>query len=219
MSGTCPALRDLLTRDLEKLGRMGWLDQQCRPRSRPAARASRPRTRTTGGSANPSGCAAAASACSTRSGTGASSRPSGSTRRPSRSAPTSCCSRSPPRPRSTTPPTPSCSGIHLGKRHDRIFPSLLAAVKAGLVRDPHTLPRRPGRDPNHAPLTQAEIARLERIKEDRDRVAAKLGIESTLIANRSPALADRPRAATASTRSSCPGRPTCCGTSPRSAGG
>ncbi|HZZ56692.1 MAG TPA: 3'-5' exonuclease, partial [Opitutaceae bacterium] len=35
-----------------------------------------------------------------------------------------------------------------------------------------------------SPLTQAEIARLERIKEDRDQVAAKLGFEPTLIANR-----------------------------------
>jgi len=76
------------------------------------------------------------------------------------------------------------SGVHLGRRHDRIGPALLAAVKAGIARDPQTLPRRPGRDASHAPLTQAEIARLERIKEDRDKIAAKLGIESTLIANR-----------------------------------
>jgi len=26
--------------------------------------------------------------------------------------------------------------VHLGKRHDRIFPSLAAAVRAGLARDP-----------------------------------------------------------------------------------
>ena len=48
-----------------------------------------------------------------------------------------------------------------------------------------TLPRRPGRDPNHTPLSQAEIARMERIKSERDAIAARLGIESTLIANRS----------------------------------
>jgi ribonuclease D len=75
--------------------------------------------------------------------------------------------------------------VHLGKRHERIFPSLREAVTAGLARDQHTLPRRPGRDPNHIPLTRAEIARLDRIREDRDRIAARLGIESTLIANRS----------------------------------
>ena len=75
--------------------------------------------------------------------------------------------------------------VNLGKRHDRIFPSLAAAVHAGLARDPKTLPRRPGRDPNHVSLTQAEIELQDRIKADRDRVAAKLGIEATLIANRS----------------------------------
>jgi ribonuclease D len=74
--------------------------------------------------------------------------------------------------------------VHLGKRHDRIFPSLSAAVRAGLERDPKTLPRRPGRDSRFNPLTQAEVERLDRIKEDRDRVAAKLEFEPTLIANR-----------------------------------
>jgi ribonuclease D len=77
------------------------------------------------------------------------------------------------------------ASVHLGKRHGRLLPSLTAAVRAGLARDPHTLPRRPGRDPNHAPLSRGEIARLDKIKEDRDRVATRLGIEATLIANRS----------------------------------
>ena len=76
-------------------------------------------------------------------------------------------------------------GIHLGKRHERIFPSLREAVGAGIERDPHTLPQRPGRDPNHSPLSRSEIALLDRIREDRDRIAARLGIEATLIANRS----------------------------------
>jgi len=75
--------------------------------------------------------------------------------------------------------------VQLGKRHERLIGSLAAAVKAGLARDPKTLPRRPGRDPNHQPLTQAELALLDRIKEDRDRIATKLAIEPTLIANRS----------------------------------
>src|SRR4029077_7230426 len=73
---------------------------------------------------------------------------------------------------------------HLGKRHERIFPSLAAAVRAGLARDPKTLPRRPGRDPNHVSLSQSEIELQDRIRADRDRVAAKLEIEATLIANR-----------------------------------
>ena len=75
--------------------------------------------------------------------------------------------------------------VNLGKRHPRIFPSFAAAMHAGLERDPKTLPRRPGRDPNHVSLTQAEIELQERIKTDRDHIAKKLGIEATLIANRS----------------------------------
>ena len=75
--------------------------------------------------------------------------------------------------------------VNLGKRHARLIGSLAAAIRAGLDRDPRTLPRRPGRDPNHLPLTQAEIALLDRIKEERDAIAAKIAIEPTLIANRS----------------------------------
>jgi ribonuclease D len=74
---------------------------------------------------------------------------------------------------------------HLGKRQDRLSASLTAAVRAGLERDPHTLPRRRGRDPEHTPLSAEEISRQDRIKLARDRVAAKLDIEPTLIANRS----------------------------------
>ena len=74
--------------------------------------------------------------------------------------------------------------VHLGKRHDRILPSLAAAVRAGFARDPKTLPRRPGRDPNHVSLTQSEIELQDRVRADRDRVAKKLNIEATLIANR-----------------------------------
>jgi ribonuclease D len=74
---------------------------------------------------------------------------------------------------------------HLGKRQDRLSASLTAAVRAGLEREPHTLPRRRGRDPEHTPLSAEEISRQDRIKLARDRVAAKLDIEPTLIANRS----------------------------------
>ena len=74
--------------------------------------------------------------------------------------------------------------VNLGRRHDRIFPSLAEAVRAGFDRDPKTLPRRPGRDSRHAALTQAEVERLDRIKEDRDRVAAKIELDPTLIASR-----------------------------------
>jgi ribonuclease D len=75
--------------------------------------------------------------------------------------------------------------VNLGRRHERLAPSLAAAIHAGLERDPHTLPRRRGRDPNYVALSQAEVERLERIKTDRDRVAAQLNLEATLIANRS----------------------------------
>jgi ribonuclease D len=74
--------------------------------------------------------------------------------------------------------------VNLGKRHSRLFPSLAAAVRAGLARDPKTLPRRPGRDPNQVSLSQAEVELQDRIKADRDRIAQKLAIEATLIANR-----------------------------------
>ena len=75
--------------------------------------------------------------------------------------------------------------VHLGKRHERLIGSLAAAVRQGLRRDPRTLPRRKGRDPNHRPLSQNEIDLLDRIKEDRDKIAAKIAIDPTLIANRS----------------------------------
>jgi len=73
--------------------------------------------------------------------------------------------------------------VNLGKRHDRLSPPLASALRQGLARDPQTLPRR--RRSEHAPLTQTEVALQDRIKADRDRVAAKLEIEPTLIANRS----------------------------------
>ncbi len=74
---------------------------------------------------------------------------------------------------------------HLGKRHDRLISSLAGAVRAGLARDPQTLPRRRGRDPSQMPLTVEEMSRQDRLKAERDRVAAKLEIDPTLIANRS----------------------------------
>lgn len=74
--------------------------------------------------------------------------------------------------------------VNLGKRHPRLIDSLASALRAGLARDPKTLPRRRGRDPGHAPLTPAEITLQDRIKADRDQVAAKLALEPTLIANR-----------------------------------
>lgn len=75
--------------------------------------------------------------------------------------------------------------VNLGKRHPRLIGSLTAAVRAGLARDPQSLPRRKrSRDPNHAPLSQSEVELQDRIRHDRDQVAKKLALEPTLIANR-----------------------------------
>jgi ribonuclease D len=180
-----PALRDILTRELVKLGRMEWLEQQCRAQI-------------------DAGGTGFAAATENDWRIGRSER--------LRGAGLSVLHavwhwRETQAQRLDTPPFKVCGNtlvlqiaeaaeqgdseesilgrVNLGKRHDRIFPSLAAAIRAGLARDPKTLPRRPGRDPNHISLTQAEIELQDRIKADRDRVAAKLSIEATLIANRS----------------------------------
>ena len=179
-----PALRDLLTRELSKLGRLEWLDQQCRAQIAAGTDGFAPATEN-----------------DWRIGK------SEKLRGPGLSVLHAVWHwREQQARRLDTPPFKVCSNdllakiafaaeeegatvaildhVSLGKRHDRIFPSLAEAVSAGIARDPKTLPRRPGRDPNHTPLSQAEIARLEKIKEDRDRIASRLKIEPTLIANR-----------------------------------
>lgn len=180
-----PALRDLLRKELVKLGRLPWLEQQCAAQIRAGSEGFAP-----------------SDANDWR--IGKSERLRG---KPLTVLHAVWHWREEQAERLDTPPFKVCSNelllklaaaaedgageqailasVHLGKRHPRLLPSLTAAVRAGLARDPQTLPRRPGRDPGHAPLTQAEIARMERIKEDRDAIAGKLGIEATLIANRS----------------------------------
>ena len=180
-----PALRDLLTRDLAKVGRVAWLEQQCQAQIESGSNGFAPATEN-----------------DWRIGRSERLRGAGLGVlhaiwhwRESQAQ------------RLDTPPFKVCgnalliklaeaaemgdteeqllSQVHLGRRHDRLFPSLAAAVRSGVARDPKTLPRRPGRDPNHVSLTQAEIELQDRIKTDRDRVAQKLGFEATLIANRS----------------------------------
>jgi len=180
-----PALRDILLRELVKLDRADWLDQQCRAQIAAGGEGFAPATDN-----------------DWRIGRSERLRGAGLTVlhavwhwRESQAQ------------RLDTPPFKVCGNslllkiaeaaeqgdseetilpqINLGKRHPRIFPSLAAAIRAGFERDPKTLPRRPGRDPNHVSLTHAEVALQDRIKSDRDRVAKKLGIEPTLIANRS----------------------------------
>jgi ribonuclease D len=180
-----PALRDILKRELKKLGRLEWLEQQCRAQIASGFEGFAPPTENDWR-------------------IGRSERLRG----PGLSVLHAVWHwREAQAQRLDTPPFKVCGNalllkiaeaaeageteqgilhhVHLGKRHERIFPSLTAAVRAGLARDPKTLPRRPGRDPSHVSLSQAEIEFQDRIRSDRDRLAQKLEIEPTLIANRS----------------------------------
>lgn len=74
--------------------------------------------------------------------------------------------------------------VNLGRRHDRLFPSLAEAVHKGFATDPQTLPRRERRR-DFTPMTPDELARQDRIKADRDRLAQSLNLDPTLIATRS----------------------------------
>jgi ribonuclease D len=179
-----PDLRDILQRELKKLGRLDWLEQQCRAQI-------------------VSGADGFAAPTEHDWRIGRSERLRG----PGLSVLQAIWHwREAQAQRIDTPPFKVCGNalllkiaeaaeageseaaimaqVHLGKRHERLSPSLAAAVRAGLARDPRALPRRPGRDPNHVSLTQAQIELQDRIRTDRDRVAKKLAIEATLIANR-----------------------------------
>lgn len=74
--------------------------------------------------------------------------------------------------------------VHLGKRHDRLAPSLESAIRRGFETDPRTLPRRERRR-EFNPMSPDELARQDRIKALRDRLAVGLQIDPTLIATRS----------------------------------
>jgi ribonuclease D len=74
--------------------------------------------------------------------------------------------------------------VNLGRRHDRLFPSLAEAIRRGFSIDPHTLPRRERRR-DFNPMSPDELARQDRIKADRDRLAQGLNLDPTLIATRS----------------------------------
>jgi len=180
-----PALRDLLTRELKKLGRMEWMDQQCQAQIEAGLTGFSPPDEN-----------------DWRIGRSERLRARGQS-----VLHAVWHWRQDQAQKLDTPPFKVCSneflvrlaasadegaseenllsGVNLGKRHGRLIGSLAAAIRSGLEKDPRTLPRRPGRDPNHLPLTQAEIALLDRIKEERDVIAGKIAIEPTLIANRS----------------------------------
>jgi len=83
-------------------------------------------------------------------------------------------------------PEEAILAVNLGKRHGRLIHRLTDAVRAGLAKNPASLPRRRrgGRDPNWTPLSAAELALQDRLKSDRDRLARELNLDPTLIANR-----------------------------------
>jgi ribonuclease D len=179
-----PALRDILTRELKRLGRTEWMEQQCQAQIEAGVTGFSPPDEN-----------------DWRIGKSERLRAKGQAVLHS-----VWHWRQEQAQRLDTPPFKVCSNeflvrlagaadegaseeailaeVNLGKRHQRLIGSLAAAVRAGIEMDPRMLPRRPGRDPNHQPLTQAEIALLDRIKEERDKIAGKIEIEPTLIANR-----------------------------------
>jgi ribonuclease D len=181
-----PALRDILTKELSKRGRLGWLEQQCRAQIEAGSTGFAPPDEN-----------------DWRIGKSERLRGRGlgvlhavwhwreAQAKRIDTAPFKVCGNelllrmAGAAEAEEATPESILGAIHLGRRHDRLAPSLMEALRAGFAKDPKTLPRRPGRDPRHAALTQAEVERLDRIKEDRDRVAAKLELDPTLIASRS----------------------------------
>src|SRR5271170_3873787 len=180
-----PSLRDILTRELKRLGRLEWMDQQCQAQIEAGVTGFAPPDEN-----------------DWRIGKSERLRARGQA-----VLHAVWHWRQEQAQRLDTPPFKVCSneflvrlasiadeggpeesilnGVNLGKRHERLIGSLAAAVRAGIGRDPRSLPRRPGRDPNHSPLSREEITLLDRIKEERDKIALKISIEPTLIANRS----------------------------------
>jgi ribonuclease D len=74
--------------------------------------------------------------------------------------------------------------VNLGRRHDRLASSLETAIRRGFETDPRTLPRRERRR-DFVPMSPEELSRQDRIKALRDRLAAGLKLDPTLIATRS----------------------------------
>ena len=74
--------------------------------------------------------------------------------------------------------------VHLGRRHDRLAPSLAETIRRGYDTDPRTLPRRERRR-DFAPMNPSELERQDQIKALRDRLAVGLKLDPTLIATRS----------------------------------
>jgi ribonuclease D len=74
--------------------------------------------------------------------------------------------------------------VHLGRRQDRLAPSLAETIHRAFETDPRTLPRRERRR-DFTPMNPVELERQDQIKGLRDRLAASLQLDPTLIATRS----------------------------------
>jgi ribonuclease D len=187
-----PALRDLLAGELRALGRLGWLEQQCR-RQIESAETGFP----------------GADEFSWRIGQSERLRGAGlgvlhavwhwreSWARKLDTPPFKVCAndrliRLAFAAEEGASPAAILAETHLGKRHDRLAPSLAAAIRDGLAVDPKTLPRRPRAERRSA--TNEEIVRQDQLKAHRDRVAQRLNLDPTLIASRAQ-LAELARAA------------------------
>jgi ribonuclease D len=177
-----PALRDLLAAELKQLHRLDWLDQQCR-RQIESARVGFP----------------AADENSWRIGRSERLRGPGlcvlhavwhwreDWARKLDTPPFKVCSQDlllqlAFAAEEGATPDAMLARVDLGKRHHRLAPSLAAILAQAVTADPRTLPRRP-RTERHS-LSAAEITRQDEIKEHRDRIAVKLALDPTLIANR-----------------------------------
>jgi ribonuclease D len=179
-----PALRDILTRELKRLGRLDWMDQQCKAQIEAGVTGFSPPDENDWRIGRSERLRARGQAVLHSIWHWRQEQALRLDTPPFKVCSNEFLTRLAIAADEGAPEESILSGIHLGKRHARLIGSLAAAVRAGLERDPRTLPRRPGRDPNHMPLTQAEIALLDRIKEERDKIAARIAIEPTLIANR-----------------------------------
>jgi ribonuclease D len=180
-----PALRDILTRELKRLGRLDWLEQQCRAQIEAGTTGFAPPDENDWRIGKSERLRARGQGVLHAVWHWRQDQAQRLDTPPFKVVSNEFLTRLAAAADEGAPADAILGGVNLGKRHARLIGSLAAAVRAGLERDPRSLPRRPGRDPNHIPLTQAEIALLDRIKEERDKIAAKISIEPTLIANRS----------------------------------
>jgi ribonuclease D len=180
-----PALRDILTRELKRLGRLDWLEQQCRAQIEAGTTGFAPPDENDWRIGKSERLRARGQGVLHAVWHWRQDQAQRLDTPPFKVVSNEFLTRLAAAADEGAPADAILGGDNHGKRHARLIGSLAAAVRAGLERDPRSLPRRPGRDPNHIPLTQAEIALLDRIKEERDALAAKIDIEPTLIANRS----------------------------------